>query len=80
MDSDDYIPDKPDSAGAHSVRSQLIVVNPRPSQEELELAEREGSAGAEEDRSNSQEPEHFVFNNPTTMENEQGRDCTMYDA
>ncbi len=69
MDSDEYIPDKPDSAGAHSVRSQLIVVSPRPSSEELE---REASVGAEESRSSSQESEHFIFSNPTAMENKQG--------
>ena len=71
MDSDDYIPDKPDSAGAHSVRSQLIVVSPRPSHEELEEAERAVSAEEEKSRSNSQEPENFVFTNPiATMENQ----------
>lgn len=75
MDSGDYIPDKPDSAGAHSVRSQLIVVSPRPSLEEEEEGERAASAGAgagESQRSSSsQEPEHFIFTNPVAnMENE----------
>ena len=76
MDSDDYIPDKPDSAGAHSVRSQLIVVSPRPShEEEEEERERADSAGAgagESQRSSSsQESEHFIFTNPVaSMENE----------
>ena len=80
MDPDDcYIPDKPDSAGAHSVRSQLIVVSPRPSLGELEEAERAAGAGeavaGEQTRSSSgssQEPEQqFVFTNPiATMENQ----------
>ena len=78
MDPDDYIADKPDSAGAHSVRSQLIVVSPRPSTSE-ELEERESAAGAgsggsqrgSRSSSGSHEPEDFTFTNPiATMEPE----------
>ena len=60
MDRDDKS-DKPDSAGAHSVRSQLIVVSPRP---EVDPAEHEASA-----EENHSEPEHFIFGNPLAMEN-----------
>lgn len=77
MDPDGYIADKPDSAGAHSVRSQLIVVSPRPSPEELEERERAAGAGGGESQrssrssSGSHDSEHFTFTNPiATMERE----------
>lgn len=60
MDSDDNASDKPDSAGAHSVRSQLIVVSPR------EDAESETTTGG------TDQPEHFVFTNPTAMDDRDG--------
>lgn len=75
MDPDDYVADKPDSAGAHSVRSQLIVVSPRPStSEELEEREREAGAGSGESQRGSRSSsgsEDFTITNPiATMEPE----------